>query len=353
MRLTNVIGWISAVFPRCLNHAPRARQARTTREGGWTAPGPPHTRRVSGTLISFILVAGCTASPAIEPLATTYPRGRTEQVKNIVNLPLPISLSAILGLSGGNAANPVNEKIAYSSGTPVLQGTYTETKVGDTAEVEIWIVPRNSGEANEKGLLARLQEGGQRSCNGAYRIKSTKYYYGTEATLRFLGIHSPAVRANYRCTASRKGVSDSNISTVANLASRFRDAAFFDISSFAVPQDQAAIVAGLRAEAIERSMEVVDEGPSGKGYYLVASRENNARRRVLPENLVALVSTGNGGGKVTVLYMTYERTYHRRGVAGAGTKRPGFIREPQPTNRKFAYDASRALVEQVLSRLGG
>lgn len=347
--LTGLLGfdWLGGQTPPA-----RARVDHVTQERDRTVPRPMHSPRFSAAVTCFFLVAGCTASPVIEPLATTYPRGRTERVKNIVNLPLPVWLSAAVGLSGGNAAKPVNETIAYSPGTPVLQGNYTETKVGDTAEVEIWIVPRNAGEANEKSLLASLEEGGKRGCEGAYRIKSTKYYFGTEKTLSFRRINSPAVRAKFRCTAEREGVTDSDFRTVAQLASQFRDAAFFDISSFAFMQDQTAVIAGLKAAAMGRNMGMVNEGRRGNGYYLVASRGGNAQSRLLPENLVAFVRAGNGGGNITMLYMTYEQTYHERGVAGAGTEQAGFVRGPQPTSRNLAYDKSRAFVEQVLSSVG-
>lgn len=304
--------------------------------------------RISFLLGALVLTAGCAASPTIEPLATTYPKGRSEEVTNTVNLPLPFRLSANTRLKGGDPGKPVDESIAYSPGTQVLQGKYTETKVGDSAEAELWIVPRNTGEANEESLLARLDEGGKRACHGNYRIKSTKFYYGREATLRYLGINNtPAVKALYRCPASRLSVADADVKFVADLSSRLRDAEFFDISSFPLFHDEASVIAGLQSSVAGRRMKVVEQGHRNGGYYLIASRDSGTQSNLVPEILVAFVRGVNGGSKLTLLYMAYEQTHHERGVAGAGTKQRGFVRGPQPVSRDTAYDKARALVEQL------
>ena len=186
-------------------------------------------------LLLAAFASGCSATPEIEPLVTTYPKDRVEEVKNVVNLPLPYQLSSKLNLSCGSAAKPVDEQAAYSPGTQILQSMFTDKVVGDSAEKEQWIVPTKMREANEQFLMGLVEEGGSRACKGAFKVKDTKYYYGTEATIRHMGINSPAVLAKYRCTASRSKVSDEEIKVVERLSSKIVDASYFDISVFFMP----------------------------------------------------------------------------------------------------------------------
>lgn len=152
------------------------------------------------------------------------------KVKNVVPIPIPISASAQVTLSGEGT----NEKIAYSPGQPILQTAFNTTEIGDTAKEEFYIVPRNRSEFSEDALLARVDDGGSRVCGGdEYRVVSTKYFYGPEATLGFSGIKTPALRAVYRCRAEYVNNSDiQNKNIIRELERPFEDAGFFDISEF-------------------------------------------------------------------------------------------------------------------------
>lgn len=298
----------------------------------------------------LFLMSGCSTVPSIEPLATTYPREHTEQVRNIINVPIPLSSSVTAGLTGGNTVNSLNESIEYSPGKQILQTEFTQDRTGDTSEEELWIVPRNSSEFSEESLLTRLEEGGQHSCSGDFRTKSTHYFYGSEATLSFLGISTPAVRARYRCPAQKLDVEDIDFKTISQVASQFRDANYFDILSFNITSNESKISISLQAIVAERRMQIVDQGKKDGAYYIVASRESTLQSNFLPESLVAIVRESSGNSTVTLMHMSYEATYHERGVGGAGTWQVGFVREPQPTSRNVAYNKSRVLGEEIERR---
>lgn len=301
------------------------------------------------SLLLAAFAVGCSATPEIEPLVTTYPKDRVEEVTNVVNLPLPLQLMSKLKLSGGTAGKPVDEQAAYSPGTQILQGTFTDTVVGDSAEKEQWIVPTRVREANEQFLMGLVEKGGTRACKGGFRVKDTKFYYGTEATLRHMGIQSPAVFARYRCTATRKPVADEDVKLVDRLSSKVTDAAYFDISTFFLPATTDSMINALKAVSDHHSMRIIDSGTRGRIRYLVASRGQQSAH---PESMVAAVRQDREGSRLSLLYMIYEQTYHYRGTAGAGTKSRGYIKGRQPVSRDAAYKASRVLAEEVAAAAG-
>ena len=303
-------------------------------------------------LALITLVSGCGAMPKLDTLETTYPVNRREQVIEQFNLPIPISISVGANLSGGTVNKPLDEKMAYSPGTPVIKGRVNRTIVGDDAMEELWIVPRNGREANESALLARVNEGGRRSCRGDFRLKSTKYFYGPEATLRFMGINSPAIEAKYRCPAQRLGVRDPDFSRVARLSSRYSDAKYFDISSFFVPQTSGRVATATAEVAKKLGMQIVRQGREPGALYVIAANNTTSFGKVAGEKLVVVIREVRGGSKITLMHMPYELTYHERGVSGAGTAQRGFPRDPQPKSRSAAYDEARFVAKLIALQSG-
>ena len=293
-------------------------------------------------------LSGCVSNPTITPVATTYPADKSKEVTNIINLPIPISLNLSVGLTGGSKNNPTNEKIGYSPGEPVIRTSFKQTIIGDAAEKELWIVPRNKAETSEARLLARLNEGGKKACGGAFLLKDTKYYYGTEGTLKLSGIKTPALSAVYRCPAKRVSVNDPDFRTVEKLSKKFRDHKYFDISSFLVPYPRERTVKSVRKAIDQRGLRMIMDKPRSATHSLIASGETRGIGGDVPEHLVLVAREEGGGTKVTMMQMRYQNTSHKRGVEVAGTGRPGFAREARPFARDVAYDYSRIFAEQIL-----
>lgn len=286
-------------------------------------------------LVATVTIVGCTSQPNINATNTTYPVDRKTTLTQVVNLPVPISIDITAGLSGGTSGAPVNERIGYSPGKPVLQGKFNTVVMGDAAEEELWILPRNISERSEKALLSRVNEGGRRACGGDFRLKNTKYFYGTEATLDFLNIPTPALQVRYRCRAAREPVSGLDFGRVSSLANRFQDHRFFDISAFNVSNDTPKVLSNLTHFALSERMRVIESRSEGNLATFVASRGGGLGRP--PAHLVVVIRRTSIGSQVTLMYLTYEGTGHDRGVRGAGTFQPGFLRQPQPRARDRAY----------------
>ena len=121
--------------------------------------GASHFNISSKALVLALSVTACSEQVTVDPDSTTYPANRTTSVTEVVNLPIPISIGVETTLSGGTAAKPVRETIAYSPGRPVLQGTINRTVKGDTAEEEIWIVPRIDRNLKSEDCLPASMKG--------------------------------------------------------------------------------------------------------------------------------------------------------------------------------------------------
>lgn len=292
-----------------------------------------------------VLVA-CGNQVSVSPTSTTYPKDKTTRVTEVVNLPIPISVGVNTTLSGGTAQKPVRESVAYSPGRPVLQGTINRSVKGDTAEEELWIVPRSRAEFNENNLLARINEGGRKVCGGDFRLKNTKYYFGPEATLSFLNITTPALSANYRCPAKRLPVAGADFVRVDQLASKFRDRKFYDILSFVLDQNPKDVRMKLQRTALETRMRPLVVAERSGAIEMVTSRASLGPGR-LPEHMVAVIRPQGSGSIVTLMHLSYQGTGHDRGVRGAGTYQPGFLRAPQPLARDVAFTEARRLIQRI------
>lgn len=301
-------------------------------------------------MVAFL--GGCASHPKLEPTATTYPANKRTEVTNIINIPIPILANVSTKLTGGSSDNPTKEKIDYSPGAPAIRSSYKQTVFGDSAEEELWIVPRNAAEVSEARLMARLDEGGKKSCKGAFLLKDTHYYYGTEGTLKFVGIKTPALNAVYRCQTDREPVDDPDFREVAKLATQFTDQSYFDISSFIIPRPQDKVVGAVNTIIEQREINVVMDKQNSLTHTIIASGTTRGTGGTVPEHLVMVIRPIPNGSKVTLMQMRYQKTSHERGVSVAGTGQPGFSREARPFARDVAYDYSRMLAGRISDLAG-
>jgi hypothetical protein len=276
--------------------------------------------------LAVALLSGCVSSHQAEPDGTTYPRGRVTQVEQRV------------------------------VGIPFVTIPIRRTEHGDTAEQEVWILPRNESEWPEERLMARIPEVGTRVCRGDHRISETHYFYGTEATLDFLGINqqtsanvqssgrstvvsvrtvkSPAVRVLYRCPVTGTQ-QDEKSRQLAQVSRRFSDHAFFDNGWKNYPLSKENLLAAFRRFVGQKNMPIIAEGRTGANHYIVAGKDPDELRWGRIERVAAIVSGSASQSELLFKHFSYQLTYHKRGVVS--TERPGYARGAQPWDRKAAY----------------
>lgn len=223
----------------------------------------------------------------------------------------------------------------------VFTSEYKTTQIGDDAEIEGYVLPRNSAEFSEERLLSRVAENGKRLCRGDFRIVETHYFYGKEATLKFLRIETPALRVRYRCTVTLAIPADNRTGISLERVSReVQDFAFFDISTKRFPVSRNALFEIVRRVAIQEGIPITKEGKAGEDLFLIGGRDSNELRWGRIEKLAALFSDDPAGSMLTFRLFAYQLTYHKRGVLE--TERPAVARGAQPWDRRVAY--SRAML---------
>lgn len=313
--------------------------------GGTTVP-----LRAFSPLLPLLLAAACGQSPSVSPVATSYPAGRVETIESQMNLPIPITVGVNATLSGAGTS----ESTSYSPGSPTIRIPIRRTIEGDQAEQELWIVPRSRSEFSERRLMDRIAEGGRRTCGSSFRVKDSRYFYGSEGTLQLSNISTPALRVTYRCPASRLRVNEPNAQRVMKIARRFPDHAYFDVMAF---QSSASI---NRLKGVMRS--IFGEGITSlngnrQSFELVASKQyrryvtvgpENEFADGIPENVIIVANATNEGSRFAIMRMTYQPTVHVRGVSSAGTERAGYLKSPQPVSRDFADLQTRRLASTII-----
>lgn len=226
------------------------------------------------------LLCGCVSTQQAEPDGTAYPRGRVTQIE---------------------------ERMV---GIPFVTIPIRRTEYGDTAEHEVWILPRNAGEWAEERLMGRVADVGGRVCRGDHRVSETHYFYGTEATLDFLGINqetsanvrsaggstvvgltstkSPAMRVLYRCPVTGTQ-QDEKSRLLAQISRRFSDHAFFDNGWKGYPASYENLLAAFRRFLGQKNMPIIAEGRIGASHFIVAGRDADELRWGRIEKVAAII----------------------------------------------------------------
>ena len=302
--------------------------------------------------LALAALAGCQTTGGVkwqeaQPDVTTYPRDRITNVRNRIRFPLGNSITGSVHIKGKSREGELNGRIEFLPDLPVLSFDVDTEKEGDDAITPLWIIPRNRAEFREDRLLARIPDGGRHACKGDYRIHESKYFYGTEATLGYLGIKTPALRVMYRCPAELNDPLSPVFRKVQSLSRKIPDSAYFDISSarFASSKDE------LRDKFLTylnaKRMPLVEQGQSGPYHYVIAGKQpENATwirsplwaSALVIERVVALIGGDTRHATLTFRHFTYRIVHHERGVLT--TERRGFVRGPRPDSRNDAYHRS-------------
>lgn len=304
--------------------------------------------RLFSSLSVCALLAACAAGSGLSPSQTTYPAEEVTEVRNIVPIPLPMVPSVNVRLSGEQS--DLDERISYSPGKPVLRFVFNTKEIGDSAETEIYIIPRNSSEYSENALLARVSEGGQKYCGSNFRISSTKYFSGGESTLQYFGVQTPALRVVYRCPIRTQSSFSPDALIIQEASREYPDSTFFDISTFAIPAPEDATTEAMKVVAHRRGLQM-ETNPLDNGTILLAERRYRGSVRFTPERWIALVRSSSAGSSVTIRHFSYREATHERGVRNAGTYQLGYTHGAQPVDRRRAYAELLQLMNEVFEAL--
>jgi hypothetical protein len=228
-------------------------------------------------------------------------------------------------------------------GVPGVTIPINTTVRGDKAEVDTFITPRNDGELSETALMARLPEFGRGLCGGEYRVSESIYYYGSEATLRFLNIYTPALQVVFRCPITDRTTTGIP-QKLDRLPRQFEDHRFFDSLWKQYPVSRDRLMASFRQFLAKKQMPILSEGVVAGDAFVIAGRDPNEMRWGEIERVSAMVSGGTAQSQLAMKHFSYQFTYHKR---GAGNSRgPTDLRGTQPMDRDTAYvRATRFLAE--------
>ena len=198
----------------------------------------------------------------------------------------------------------------------------------------------------------------------AYRIVGSKYYYGSEATLRFMNISTPAMRVTFRCPLDVVS-SDMDVIKLQRLTSSLPDNEYFDVVVVRYRNNVQVVHHAIVSYADGLGAKIVENGRVGKDHYVLvgesqdemATRSSPWRSKWRISRLAVLLTPENNDTKVTVKMLTFDVAMHDRGVAGAGTKRDSILLGIAPADRDWSYKRVVRLLGQLsqeynLSALG-
>lgn len=194
-------------------------------------------------LLTYMLIgglAGCASSgPILEPDATTYPRDLVRE-RNVTMVTPLAALGA--GINAGIVSKKGNQDIARHQTASVGKPTFEikQTEVGDSAVHEVRIPPESVNAMDQTALYNRIPQAAEEACGAEYHVTSWKYYQGTEATSKMMGINHPWMSAKIRCPL-KIDIEPNGIDAAVEEASKeIESAQYFDIhqKEFSVSSDR-------------------------------------------------------------------------------------------------------------------
>lgn len=294
------------------------------------------------------LFLGCSANVATtEPGRTSYPRQQVTRTPVKMWIAPGLSVNYRIAIPGGRGRSNAYE--ASGARKDFVTYDFVKTEIGDTAEAKVFIVPTRRLPATERALFRIVPRRGNELCGGRYRISESKYYYGNEATLRMLGIATPALFVTFRCPVYHGHAKSASEREIRRLTARQADFVFFDTLSkeFNVPQSRLA--QAVRRTAHQRRLPIVEEKRIPRGEYILAGKGADRLRWGRLEKLAATVKGRGGKSSLTFILASYQLTYHKRGVFRRGRSE---YRGPAPWDRKTSYRRAKQLlgsVEKILN----
>ena len=124
-------------------------------------------------MFSAIFLLGCTAGPRVPPDVTSYPRDKTE-TRPVTMVFTPTYLLGVAASLMGSGASGNHQSL--TGWKPTVE--YEETVVGDKAEFESFIVPRDPSEHSEEFLFSRVDEVGGNLCPEEFIVVRSTYFMG-------------------------------------------------------------------------------------------------------------------------------------------------------------------------------
>jgi hypothetical protein len=323
-------------------------------------------RRISFFMIAFVgfLVGGCAYNgPEAIPSWTSYPIDLSTIVHEKIRLvPNIITLAARGSVSAGNDTNSVSAAGGILSGVDANLFTITRTREekGDTAEHEWWVLPKTTANYSEDAMWQEAKRVGSNVCssNGKktdYRIVGSQYYYGSEGTLKFMNISTPAMRVTFRCPLDVIS-SDKDVIKLQSLTSSLPDTEYFDVVVVRYNNNVQVVQDAIVSYADGRGAKIVENRRVGEDHYVLvgepqdemATRSSPWRGKWRISRLAVLLTPENNDTKVTAKMLTFDVAIRERGVEVAGTKKDPIRLGIAPADRNWSYKR----VVRLLGQLG-
>lgn len=292
------------------------------------------------TPLLLLLLTSCANLPDIEPDRTTYPRDRVieENVKMWVMPDWQRTLEVTVPSNDKN--KPLYEKKSKSQHSVTYD--FSQTKTGDTAEHTVRIIPNRNGRVSVSALVNLVPERVEQVCGKNYRIAKSKYYDGTEATARMLGMKSSYLELEIRCPVHNPITDNETYKFLRQLATGLDDSEYFDVLTKRYYMKPDILFSKLTATSISRGIPVIEEGSTDGNYYLLSRKKPIGEGFGGKFQLAAVIQPMESGAVLSMVLGSYKLLCHETAL-----KRGGFLCIPGgpvpwhgsvvPWNRKAAY----------------
>lgn len=293
------------------------------------------------SILVFVLCACADPDSGVQPDWTTYPRDRQTDIEYRIG----VRIGYEFGIRReSTSAIIVPEVDIRTTGEDRYSVDIPSQRIGDTATHTAWILPTGRSGGSQEALLALVPEQGAEECGGDYRVSSSTYYLGHEATVGMMGFSSPALQVTFRCPVEEEVETHPLEGEVRALAQQFPDSEYFDVH-FGEFQTSSSELQAAVVRAIERSnLPVVEQGRYDDGWYVLAEREGRRVRRFVSDTKIVAIITG-GEESADIGYMVF---YFISGThMVALSQGPDVVFGWSPVDRRYAYDRGRLFLQLV------
>jgi len=280
-------------------------------------------------VVVIIVSCGPVYTPAV-PDRTSYPLGILNEQRITMSVE-PVTIGGRTQITTNSSDSPLYESSIERK--DALDYAFDRITEGDTSEHAVWAIPDNRSQFSEESLFEIAHEQASKICKEQFYILDTNYYFGDEATIKMMGIETPALKASVRCPIGNAGRLNEMERAIRNYSVELGDIEFFDYleKSFEIPKDN--FLSNLSKVLKDKKMPIIKQKVEGNRTFILAGQQLSEQKFGRMERLAVIIEGNERESVIGFILTAYRYTHHKRGVLTHDVKQTGVA----PWDRKTAF----------------